>query len=469
MRDDTTDLVGLLGEIELRQQAPEAVKKGADEGKFQVAHLRRRANVLGQHAGQVGTQEIFLELIGIALVLQVFEEQHGNRDVAHRFEAEHDHRTGYRTDVAAAGRPEIGRIDQAQQFVGQREVLEDGVRQFVDALRLAVGDLVDGADRFRQGREIALVAHATEQEIDGRLPAAAGRVQVRLGGEIVIQRLGKLAGRLKTQRGVACRGLEQDGAQSLVDACILGHHDILLGDALHDRIQAVADEGPPAEQHFEQDDPGRKDVGTFADRAVQDVLRCHVGRRPGDLGAALAGALNRGGNAEIHDAWRAVVIEQDVRRFQVAMDDALRVGMGDGIENGPQRGDRLDGWQGAALPEKLGQVLAGHVLEDQIRIAALFTRLVDGHDVRMAHAADRPGLGQQGLILGRIGLGEMQGLDRNLALQLGIEAQIDDALRTAPQLPPNLETTNSFHYSLSSTQTRCGTPSAAPQITAFCP
>ena len=45
---------------------------------------------------------------------------------------------------------------------------------------------------------------------------------------------------------------------------------------------------------------------------------------------------------------------------------------------------------GAALPEKLGQVLAGYVLEDQIGIATLFTSLVDGHDVRMAHAPDRP-------------------------------------------------------------------------------
>jgi hypothetical protein len=53
----------------------------------------------------------------------------------------------------------------------------------------------------------------------------------------------------------------------------------------------------------------------------------------------------------------------------------------------------------------------------------------------MAHAADGPRLIQQRPVLNRIGMREMQGLDGNFALQLGIEAQIDNALRTAPQLP----------------------------------
>jgi hypothetical protein len=76
----------------------QAVEQGADEGLFQFAHLRRGADVLGQHAGQVGAQEIFLQLVGVALVLQVLEEQHGDRDIAHRLEAEDDHRPRHRAD-----------------------------------------------------------------------------------------------------------------------------------------------------------------------------------------------------------------------------------------------------------------------------------------------------------------------------------------------------------------------------------
>ena len=169
----------------------------------------------GQYAGQVGTQEIFLELVGIALVLQVFEEQHGNRDVAHRLEAEHDHRTGYGADIAAAGRPEIGRIDQAQQFVGQREIL---LRMVFDSLSMLSVSLLAIllmalTDSDRPGnRSCGACDGAGNRFVACRLPL--GEVQIRLGLRIVIQRLGKLAGRLKTQCRVACHGLEQDGAQS---------------------------------------------------------------------------------------------------------------------------------------------------------------------------------------------------------------------------------------------------------------
>ncbi|MPN01558.1 hypothetical protein SDC9_148767 [bioreactor metagenome] len=70
----------------------------------------------------------------------------------------------------------------------------------------------------------------------------------------------------------------------------------------------------------------------------------------------------------------------------------------------------------------------------------------------------------------RIGTREMQGLDGNFALQLGIESQIDDALRPPPQLSFDFETPNlSAHFSISSIQTRCGTPSGPPLTSAFCP
>ena len=107
-----------------------------------------------------------------------------------------------------------------------------------------------------------------------------------------------------------------------------------------------------------------------------------------------------------------------------------------GIENRAQDGNGLDRWQGAALLEEIGQVAAWHVFEDEIEVAALLACLENWHDAGVAHAPHSSRLGQQRLVLGRIGAGEMQGLDGDFALQLGIETQIDDALRTAPQLPP---------------------------------
>jgi len=158
-------------------------------------------------------------------------------------------------------------------------------------------------------------------------------------------------------------------------------------------------------------------------------------------------AIDMGGDTEIHDARRAIIVEQDIRRLQVAVDDALGVGMHHRIENRAQDGNGLDRRQGTALLEEIGQVAARHVFKDEIQVAAFLARLENRHDAGVAHAPDSPRLGQQRLILGRVGTGEMQGLDGDLALQLGVETQIDDALCATPQFAPDLETADFFHDS----------------------
>jgi len=140
----------------------------------------------------------------------------------------------------------------------------------------------------------------------------------------------------------------------------------------------------------------------------------------------------------------------------------------DRIENRPQKGDRLDRRQRAAVAQEFGQVLARHILEDQIKIAAFFARLEDRHDIRVAQFADHARLVEQDTILRRIGTTEMQRLDRNLALQLRIEAEIDRALGTAPELATHLETTDTPGHSVS-IQSNCATPSAVPKTMAFWP
>ena len=148
LRHHLADFVGFLREIELRQQTPEAVKQGANEGLLKIPHRCRSRDVLGQDAGQVGAQEILLELIGIGLVLQMLEQEHGDGDIAHHLEAEDDDRPRDRADTAATCRPVVGGIDQPQQLVGQREILEDGIGELVHALVIAAGDAVNGSDRL---------------------------------------------------------------------------------------------------------------------------------------------------------------------------------------------------------------------------------------------------------------------------------------------------------------------------------
>ena len=88
------------------------------------------------------------------------------------------------------------RIDQAQDFISQCEITQNGAGKTVDAFRFAVGNAVDRRDRFGQGGKIALVAHATQQEFHCRLriDLATRHLQRRL--EIIVERGGKLFGTL---------------------------------------------------------------------------------------------------------------------------------------------------------------------------------------------------------------------------------------------------------------------------------
>ena len=154
------------------------------------------------------------------------------------------------------------------------------------------------------------------------------------------------------------------------------------------------------------------------------------------------------------------------------MHDAGGVRRLDRVEHRTQDAERLDRRQRAALVEELGQVAPGHVLEHQIEVAALLAGLEDRHHGGVAQLADGARLGQQDLILGRVGPREMQRLDRHLALQLRVETAIDDALGAAPEFAADLETADAAnHFSPPSVTVHAsrGTPSAAPQTIAFWP
>jgi hypothetical protein len=60
-------------------------------------------------------------------------------------------------------------------------------------------------------------------------------------------------------------------------------------------------------------------------RLAAGLLGAHVGRGAEHLAVERHGDLARGalGQAEIHDGGRAVVPDHDVRRFHVAVDDAV--------------------------------------------------------------------------------------------------------------------------------------------------
>ncbi len=211
---------------------------------------------------------------------------------------------------------------------------------------------------------------------------------------------------------------------------------------MHHLENVIALHRPSPGQHLEQDQTGGEDIRTLAGLTILDVLGRHVGRRSTVFLGIVAGAVDPRRNAEIHDARRTVFVEQDIGGFEVAMDDALGVGMGDRIENRPHDADCLDRRQCAAVAQELGQIFARHVLENQVDIAVRLTRLENRDDIRMAQLADRSCLVKQHLILRRVGAADVNGLDRDFALQLGVETEVNRTLRPPSQFLTQFKTAN---------------------------
>ena len=98
-------------------------------------------------------------------------------------------------------------------------------------------------------------------------------------------------------------------------------------------IGSLSLEGRTPGQHFIEDGPQRVHVGRRADLAgvSPSLLRGHVAGRAHDLaglGVHVVG-FQPLGQPEVGDLQHAVIGEQDVRRLQVAVDDARLVRFAD--------------------------------------------------------------------------------------------------------------------------------------------
>jgi hypothetical protein len=161
-----------------------------------------------------------------------------------------------------------------------------------------------------------------------------------------------------------------------------------------------------------------------------DAFRREIGRRADDAfaDARFAGLVDAHGDAEVHHARHAVGVDQDVGGLEIAVDDAMAVRVLHGVEDLQHH---LDGaWcrQAALLAQLLCEGATLDILEHEVGIAVLFAGIEDRHDVRVAQLADCARLVHQCAFACLVPAGEMQRLDGDLALQMGIVGQIDDAL-----------------------------------------
>ena len=164
---------------------------------------------------------------------------------------------------------------------------------------------------------------------------------------------------------------------------------------------------------------------------VLGLLRRHVVQRPHHLAGAGQRHLQRIpvrelGQTEVGDLQLAAFVQQQVLRLDVAVDDAVVMGVLQGRADLRHDGQRLARRQPAAV-QQLPQVGPVDVLHQEIEPLIPPAEIVHGHDVRMIE--QRQGAGLAGEPFGKrrvVGDGGSEDLQGHRAAQLLLPGLVDD-------------------------------------------
>ena len=140
--------------------------------------------------------------------------------------------------------------------------------------------------------------------------------------------------------------------------------------------------------------PDAIDIGGGADPAgfAGSLFGRHETGRSQDLAGYGEAEIATGtfGQAEIGDPWPVLLVDQDIRRLQVAVQDALLVGvinrLGDdlGVTRRPLRWHRT-------IAHDIRQVPSLNQLHGEIVLPVLFAGFMDGDDIGMVEIGRRLG------------------------------------------------------------------------------
>ena len=182
-------------------------------------------------------------------------------------------------------------------------------------------------------------------------------------------------------------------------------------------------------EHLIHDQAQGKHIVLRTDLAPADVLGRQITGGTDQLLVLFLAAGEQAGDAEVHDLRDLLRIQDDIRRFEIAMHDAGSVGLTDTLQQAAKHLEFLRMVE-LVCTDRIGQQLTFHIFEHHVRRLFQHSRFVDGDDIRMLQATHGPGLSPVGLLP----QGLVQQLDRHPALQLGIRTQIDRTLTAGTQL-----------------------------------
>ena len=277
-------------------------------------------------------------------------------------------------------------------------------------------------------RQPAAGAVGQRAQHGGRLAGRAARA-VELARERLLE-VGLQAQRVRVALAqVLVRHPVEDRRQARGDlGAALGDVGQVLADVLHrhgDLVLAV--EGDVAREHLVEHDAERVDVRLAVDVVAERLLGRDVVR--GAEHAALGGqaaVVHRAGDAEVGDLGRALLVDEDVLRLDVAVDDAAPVRGAERAGDLDRVGDRLVDRQAPEPADPVLERLALDVLEDDVGAPVLLARVDHADDVRVRELRDGARLAAEALEL--VGLGRdvaVHELDRDAALQRGVEGAVD--------------------------------------------
>ncbi len=244
----------------------------------------------------------------------------------------------------------------------------------------------------------------------------------------------QLGAGLEAPIGVLVQAFDDDGVEGRGDASIDDGWDRrrVLDDFAGHLVHGLAGERPlSGEQGVEHDAEG-EEIGTPVDGPGGDLLRRHEVRGADELAVHRQARAFHAGDPEVGDAGAAVGGQDQVARFDVAVDDSHPVGVVEGDGDIGDDAGRFGRPEAVSGGQDLLEVPSFDVLhrDEEHPGRAVLTDIVDGDDAGVVEAACGLRLPEESFaeLVGDLGVDiEPQGLERHHAVDERVAGEIDDA------------------------------------------